>query len=37
MLFCDSIPEYTDNADAVSDGLVVGNVYHTGGDLKIVI
>lgn len=37
MLFCDSIPEYTDNADAVSDGLVVGNVYHTGGAMKVVI
>ena len=31
-----SIPEYADNAAAVTAGLAVGNVYRTGDVLKIV-
>jgi hypothetical protein len=33
----DGVPEYADNAAAISGGLAVGHVYRTGGDLKIVI
>jgi len=28
--------EYTDNADAIAGGLVSGQIYRTGDDLKIV-
>ena len=31
-----NVPEYTDNADAIANGLVAGDVYRTGDDLKIV-
>ena len=31
-----NVPEYTDNANAISNGLVVGDVYRTGDNLKIV-
>lgn len=30
------IPSYSDNSDAISDGLVNGDVYRTGDLLKIV-
>ncbi len=30
------LPEYTDNAAALSDGLTIGGCYHTAGVLKIV-
>lgn len=30
------IPSYNDNSDAISDGLVNGDVYRTGDLLKIV-
>ena len=32
-----SIPEYADNSSALLAGLVVGNLYHTLGVIKIVI
>lgn len=32
-----SIPSYADNAAAVAGGLVVGDLYHTAGTVKIVI
>ena len=31
-----NVPEYTDNANAIANGLVVGDVYRTGDNLKIV-
>jgi len=31
-----TVPEYADNAAAISAGLVVGTIYRTGDDLKIV-
>lgn len=30
------VPQYDDNADALANGLIVGDVYRTGDDLKIV-
>jgi hypothetical protein len=30
------VPEHADNAAALVAGLVVGNIYRTGDDLKIV-
>ena len=30
------VNEYTDNADAISNGLVVGQIYRTGDFIKIV-
>jgi hypothetical protein len=31
-----NVLEYTDNADAISNGLTAGDVYRTGDNLKIV-
>jgi len=31
-----NVLEYTDNSDAIANGLVDGDVYRTGDDLKIV-
>lgn len=31
-----NLNEYADNASAIDDGLVVGDVYHTSGVLKVV-
>jgi hypothetical protein len=31
-----SVSEFTNNADALSNGLVIGDVYRTGDLLKIV-
>lgn len=31
-----NVPEYIDNADAIANGLVIGDVYRTGDNLKIV-
>ena len=31
-----NVPEYTDNANAIANGLVAGDVYRTGDNLKIV-
>jgi len=31
------LSEYVDNATAISGGLSVGNFYHTGGIMKVVI
>ena len=35
-IFQPGLVEYTDNADAIAGGLVSGQIYRTGDDLKIV-
>jgi hypothetical protein len=35
-IFQPGLVEYTDNADAITGGLVSGQIYRTGDDLKIV-
>lgn len=32
-----SVDEYADNATAIAGGLIAGDFYRTGGDLKVVI
>lgn len=36
LIFSAGVPDYANEAAAISGGLITGNIYRTGGDLKIV-